>query len=295
MESAALTQMATKPRVRKPAKHRASWRGNLSFGLVSFPVQAVNALNRKQSDIHFHQLHATCHRRIHYQKVCPVHGQVSNDEIISGFEYRKGKYIEVEPEELDAVRTKKERSLTIDTFVNPTSIDPVYFDGRMYYLLPDGPASQDPYAIIAEAMERAECWGIGQIVFSGKDQLVAVRPIESRLHMAMLNYDEEIKTPAEVLPRPKRAAGAAKQVKLAQSLIDAWYSDDFDFTSYDDNYRERLERLIQAKKKGHEVVEPEGEDGEPEVINLMEALKQSIEDAKSGRSRKKSRKRKRSA
>jgi DNA end-binding protein Ku len=280
---------------RKPPRHRASWRGNLSFGLVSFPVQAVNALNRQQSDIHFHQLHATCHRRIRYQKVCPVHGEVSSDEIVSGFEHRKGKYIEVEPEELDAVRTKKERALTIDAFVDPASIDAVYFDGRMYYLVPDGSASQEPYAIIAEAMERAECWGVGQIVFSGKDQLVAVRPLDGRLHMAMLNYDEEIKTPADVLPRPKRAAGAAKQVKLAQSLIDAWYSDDFDFTSYDDNYRERLERLIEAKKKGHEVVEPEDDAEEPEVINLLEALKQSVQNARSDRPRKKSSRRKRSA
>ena len=286
--------MAAKQKTRAP-KHRASWKGNLSFGLVSFPVQAVNALNRQQSDIHFHQLHATCHRRIHYEKVCPIHGEVPNDEIISGFEYRKGKYIEVEPEELDAVRTKTERTLTIDAFVDPMTVDPVYFDGRMYYLVPDGPVSQQPYAIIAEAMERAECWGIGQIVFSGKDQLAAVRPFDGRLHMAMLNYDEEIKTPAEVLPRPKRAAGAAKQVKLAQTLIDAWYSDDFDFTSYDDNYRERLERLIKAKKKGHEVVESEEEKEEPEVINLMEALKQSVQHARSGHSRKKTHKRKRSA
>src|SRR5215207_8655853 len=110
--------MAAKRKKATP-KHRASWRGHLSFGLVSFPVQAVNALNRQQSDIHFHQLHAECHRRIHYQKVCPVHGEVPNDEIVSGFEHRKGKYIEVEPDELDAVRTKKERALTIDAFVDP--------------------------------------------------------------------------------------------------------------------------------------------------------------------------------
>jgi DNA end-binding protein Ku len=286
--------MAAKQK-KSTSKHRASWRGHLTFGLVSFPVQAINALNRQQSDIHFHQLHATCHRRIRYQKVCPLHGEVSSDEIISGFEHRKGKYIEIDAEELEAVQTKKERSLTIDGFVDPASIDPVYFDGRMYYLVPDGPASQEPYAIIAEAMERSECWGIGQIVFSGKDQLVAVRPLEGRLHMAMLNYDEEIKSPAEVLPRPKRATGAAKQVKLAQALINSWYSQDFDFTSYDDNYRERLERQIETKKKGHDVVEPEAEEEEPEVINLMEALKQSVQHSRSGRSRKKSRKRKRSA
>jgi DNA end-binding protein Ku len=285
--------MAKKTQARKPPKHRASWRGSLTFGLVSFPVQAVNALNRQQSDIHFHQLHAKCHRRIQYQKVCPVHGEVSNDEIVSGFEQRKGKYIEIEPEELDAVRTKKERSLTIDAFVDPSTIDPVYFDGRMYYLVPDGPAAAEPYAIVAEAMERAECWGIGQIVFSGKDQLVAVRPLEGRLHMAMLNYDEEIRRPGEVLPRPKRTAESAKKLKLAQTLIAASYSEDFDFTSYDDNYRERLQRLIAAKKKG-EVVEAPDDEQEPEIINLMEALKRSVEHVRKGRSAK-PRKRKRSA
>jgi DNA end-binding protein Ku len=284
--------MATKKK--KSPKHRASWRGHLSFGLVSFPVQAVNALNRQQSDIHFHQLHAECHRRIRYQKVCPVHGEVSSEDIVSAYEYRKGKYIEIESEELEAVRTKKERALTIDAFVPPSTIDPVYFDGRMYYLLPDGPTAQEPYAIIAEAMDRAECWGIGQIVFSGKDQIVAIRPMEGRLHMAMLNYDEEVRTPAEMLPRPPRAASAGKKVKLAQTLIDAWYDADFDFTSYDDHYRERLQRLIDTKKKGHEAVAPDEAQEEPEVINLMEALTQSVAQARK-RSARKHRRGKRSA
>jgi DNA end-binding protein Ku len=218
--------MATKSKSRP--KRRASWRGQLTFGLVAVPMQAVNALDRQQSDIHFHQLHAQCHRRIQYRKVCPVHGEVTGDEIVSAYEHRKGKYIEIEPEELDAVRTKKERALAIDAFVDPAAIDPVYFDGRMYYLLPDGEGAGEPYAILAEAMEKAACWGIGQIVFSGKDQLVAVRPLEGRLHMAMLNYDEEIRRPAEVLPRPRRASGAAKKVKLAQALIEAWFSEDFE-------------------------------------------------------------------
>jgi DNA end-binding protein Ku len=143
-------------------------------------------------------------------------------------------------------------------------------------------------------MDRAECWGIGQIVFSGKDQLVAVRPYEGRLHMAMLNYDEEIRTANEVLPRPKRPTGSAQKLKLAQTLIRASYSEDFDFTSYDDNYRERLQRLITAKKKGDEVVAPEEED-EPEVIDLMQALKQSVARARKGRPASRRRHHKRSA
>jgi len=265
----------------------------LTFGLVSFPVQAVNALNRQHSDIHFHQLRASCHRRIHYQKVCPVHGEVSNDEIVSGYEHPKGKYIEIEPEELDAIRTKEERALKIDAFVSPTTIDPIYFDGRMYYLIPDGGAAEEPYATIVAAMDRAECWGVGQIVFSGKDQIVAVRPVEGRLHMAMLNYDEEIRAPHDVMSRAKSPL-AGKTVRLAQPLIKAWYTDDFDFSAYEDHYRERLQRLIAAKKQGHEIVAPEEEEEEPAVVNLMEALKRSVAHAASGHSGKKSR-RKRSA
>src|SRR5436190_969634 len=176
-------------RAPKRSKHRASWKGNLTFGLVSFPVQAFNAFNREQSDIHFHQLHASCHRRIRYQKVCPVHGEVPNDEIVSGYEYAKGKYVEIEPEELDALETQRDRSLTIDTFIEPETIDPIYLDGRMYYLMPGGAGAEEPYAVMAEAMEREERYGVGQIVFSGKEQLAMVRSVDGVLQMSMLNYD----------------------------------------------------------------------------------------------------------
>src|SRR5688572_12481894 len=118
--------MAKSKRKQAPRGPRASWKGNLSFGLVSFPVQAFNAINREGSDIHFHQLHAQCHRRIRYVKVCPEHGEVTQDEIVSGYEYKKNKYVEIDPEELDAVRTARERALTIDAFVEPDAVDPLY-------------------------------------------------------------------------------------------------------------------------------------------------------------------------
>src|SRR2546430_17550298 len=100
-------------RARGASKSRASWKGQLTFGMVSFPVEAFNALDRQHGDIHFHQIHAACHSRIHHQKVCPLHGEVSNDEIVSGYEYKKGKYVEVEPEELEALRTESDRALKI--------------------------------------------------------------------------------------------------------------------------------------------------------------------------------------
>jgi DNA end-binding protein Ku len=268
--------MATKQKKSKrQAKLRASWKGNISFGLVSFPVQAINARDAKGSDIHFHQLHATCHRRIRYEKVCPLHGEVSKDEIVSGYEFRKGQYVEVEPEELDALRTKSERSLTIDAFVEPEAIDPIYFDGRMYYLVPGGKAAEEPYAVVAEAMEREGRYGVGQVVFSGKDQLALVRPYEGLLHMAMLNFDEEIRRPAEVMAAHKPPRVGGRKVQLAQTLVRTWFSDDFDFAAYDDRYREKLQELIDAKIEGREIEAP-AEEEPPEVINLMDALKKSI-------------------
>ena len=261
----------------KPAsKPRASWKGNLTFGLVSFPVEAFNALSREGSDIHFHQLHAECHRRIHHQKVCPVHGEVTNEEIVSGFEVSKDQYIEVDPDEIDALRTESERALTIDAFVAPDTIDPLYYDGRMYYLAPANDSAKAAYNVIVTAMQREEVYAVGQVVFSGKDQVVLVRVVDQVLHMAMLNYDAEIRAPEKVVVAASKSATQTRQIKLAQTLIRDWSVDDFDFSQYTDAYRERVEELIEAKKKGHKVEAPDEEDEEPETINLMEALKRSL-------------------
>lgn len=265
----------TKSAMKRP-KYRSSWKGNLTFGLVSFPVQAINAVNREQSDIHFHQLHNECHSRISYRKVCPIHGEVPSEEIVSGYEYKKGQYVEIEPDELDAFRTSRERALTIDAFVEPDAIDPIYFDGRMYYLLPAGAGADEPYVVLAEAMEREERYGVGQVVFSGKEQVVLVRPVDGVLHMAMLNYDAELRPAEEMVAQVAKPRGAQRKVELAQTLIRNWSPRDFDFTAYQDRYREKVKDLIEAKIAGREIVQPEAEEVPEEVVNLMDALKQSI-------------------
>jgi DNA end-binding protein Ku len=280
---------------RTTPKRRASWKGNLTFGLVSFEVEAFNALDREASDIHFHQLHAKCHHRIHYEKVCPVHGTVPNDEIVSGYEYTKDKYIEIDSEELTALHTKKERALTVDAFVSPDAIDPLYFDGRMYYLVPAIAAAQGPYGVLTAAMDREERYAIGRVVFSGKDQIVLVRPLDGVLHMAMLNYDAEIRPPGKVALGLKRAAGMTREVKLAQTLIRGLFANDFDFDRYEDTHRERVEALIKAKLKGEDLVAPEDDDEEPDVVNLIDALKQSIGRTPSKGRRASSSRKKRSA
>jgi DNA end-binding protein Ku len=271
------------------SKLRASWRGQLRFGLVSFEVQAVNAENKQQAEVHFHLLHEPDHERIHYAKICPKHGEVPNDEIVEGYEVSKNHYVEFEKEELDELRTEAERALTIDAFVSAEEIDPIYFDGRMYYLIPSGSGASEPYALLEAAMEKKRRWGLGQVVFSGRQQLALVRPHEGVLTMAMLNYDAEIRKPSEIkneFTRPRTTPG---KLRLAEDLIGKWQDGKFDFSSYKDRYREKVKEAITARKKGAEVAAPE-EEPEPEVINLMDALKRSVEGVSTkGRRTKKNR------
>src|SRR3954465_12947832 len=116
---------ASRKKKKSRSKFRASWRGQLRFGLVSFDVQAINAEIKENAEVHFHLLHEPDHQRIHYAKVCPKHGEVPSDEIVEGYEYAKGKYIEFEKEELDVLRTEQEKALSIDAFVSAEEIDPI--------------------------------------------------------------------------------------------------------------------------------------------------------------------------
>lgn len=256
------------------SKHRASWRGQLRFGLVSFEVQAVNAEIKENAEVHFHLLHAPDHERIHFAKVCPKHGEVPQDEIVEGFEYAKGKYVEFDKEELDELRTQSEKALTLDAFVDADEIDPIYFDGRMYYLIPSDTGSNEPYALLEAAMQRQDKWGIGQVVFSGREQLTLVRPVDGVLAMSMLNYDAEIRKPSEIKRVFSRPETSARKLRLAEQLIANWHEAKFDFSDYKDHYRQKVKAAINAKKKGEPITVPEEE--EPEVINLMDALKRSI-------------------
>src|SRR4051794_25681771 len=255
---------------RKPrSKFRASWRGQLRFGLVSFEVQAINAENKDKAEVHFHLLHEPDHQRIHYTKICPKHGEVSNDEIVEGFEYAKGRYVEFDKEELDLLRTQEEKALSIDAFVGSDEIDPIYFDGRMYYLLPFGANSGEPYALLEAAMEKKKRWGVGQVVFSGREQLAVVRPVDGVLTMAMLNYDAEIRKPSEMKSEFTRPRTATNKLRLAEDLISKWQDNKFDVAFYKDRYRQKVKDAIAAKKKGIDI-EPPDEEQEPEVINLMD-------------------------
>ena len=258
---------------------RSSWKGYIKLSLVSVPVQAFTASVSGGGEIHLNQLHEECHSRIRYKKVCPIHGEVPNDEIVTGYEYAEGQYVIVEGSELDKLRTESDRAINIDTFIDPADLDPIYYDGRTYYLVPDTPVGHKPYAVLYKAMEKQGKYGVAQVVFSGKEQLVLIRPYEGLLTMTMLSFDNQVRKPAAFRDEIVTSEVSQQELKLAEMLIDASTADKFDFPGYEDLYTKRLTELIEAKAAGKEIVSPPAEE-ETQVINLMDALRQSVAKAK---------------
>lgn len=254
---------------------RSSWKGYLKLSLVSVPVQAFNATSSSGGEIHFNQLHSVCNSRIKYQKVCPIHGEVSKDEIVLGYEYAKGQYTIIDPDEIEKLRTEVDKAIEIEEFIAPEALDPMYLDGRNYYLVPDTAVGQKPYAVLQAAMAKRNRHGIARVIFSGKEQIVMVRPLDGLLVMSMLTYDAEIRKPEAFADEVHKTDLAAQEVKLAEMLIDASTAKKFDIAKYRDLYTERLTELINAKVEGKEIVAPPADEEVP-VINLMDALKQSL-------------------
>src|SRR4029079_4608242 len=145
-----------------------------------------------------------------------------------------------EKAELDDLRTEQERALTVDAFVSSEEIDPIYFDGRMYYLIPSASSASEPYALLQAAMEKKNRWGVGQVVFSGREQLAIVRPLDGVLTMAMLNYQAEIRKPSEIKSEFTRPRATGAKLRLAEDLISKWQEGEFNLSSYKDRYREKV-------------------------------------------------------
>jgi DNA end-binding protein Ku len=260
---------------------RATWRGDLKLSLVSVPVEAFNA-QASGKEYHFNQLHAECHSRIRYKKVCPIHGEVTGDEIISGYEYAKGQFAVIDPEELDQLRTENDKAITIEQFISPAQLDPLYLDGRSYYLVPHTSSGTKAYAVLLAAMKERDRAAIARVVFSGKEQLVVVRPTEELLTMSMLSYEDEVRQPSAFSHDLAKVHYSPKELQLAEMLIDASTVKRFDLGDFTDLYTERVTQLIETKLEGREVTTaPETQ--QVSVINLMDALRKSIDKKQPGR------------
>ena len=258
---------------------RPSWTGSISFGLVNVPVKAYTAV--RDHDVHFHQLDKKSGSRIRYHKVAEDTGkEVDSDDIVLGFELRKGKYVTFDDAEMEALRPASTRAIDVTDFVELAEIDPIYYE-RTYWLAPDGDAAKQAYQLLLAAMEDEERVAIGSVVMREKQYLVAIRPVDGVLAMSTMRFADEVVPRSEIEALPRRSSPDPKALKMATQLIDG-LSSEWDPTQYHDTYTEELRSRIKRKDHGKEVVEsadkPEGR-----VLDLMAALEASVDAAKKRR------------
>jgi DNA end-binding protein Ku len=253
----------------------------VSFGLVAIPVKLFTA-NQSSSAISFNLLHKADGSRLRQQYICQKDGEVvERDAMVKGYEFAKDQYVQFAPDEIKALEEVGSHAVEISEFVPIESIDPVYYD-KTYYLAPDKGAGK-PYALLTEALKQAGRCGVGRWAARGKGYLVILRPIGDVLAMQQLHYAADVRRASEV-EIPKTEVKPA-ELKLAQQLIDAQTAEKFDADAYKDEVRGRIEAAIKKKvDEGQEITMAEpAPAGDGKVIDLMEALRASLE--KSGKSR----------
>lgn len=269
---------------RKATKQRPVWKGLIKIGLVTFPVRALSARIKAKSEVDLDWLHRDCHRRIQYKKICPVHGEVKQSDIVSGYALGRGKYVVIEPEELAKLRAKSDKIMTVESMVDEGAIDCRFFTEKTYYVLPDGNVAERPYAVIADAMDEQGRAAIVRIVMFRREQLALVRVVDGVFIMTVLNHESEFQEPARFAAQAPKAHGSRRERDMAAALVEAMSDRQFDFASYKDEYVEELQKLIRLKAEGKEIEAP-AEEEEPEVVNLMEALKASLAGVSNGSAR----------
>ncbi|MFC5571266.1 Ku protein [Lysobacter yangpyeongensis] len=245
----------------------------VSFGLVAIPVKLYTATESK-GGISFNLLHKKCGSRVRYQVMCAREEiPIDRDEIVKGYEFAKDQYVMFTPEELKALEEVGTHSADVVEFVPISAIDPVYFD-KAYYLAPDKGGAK-PYALFAKALRESGRCAIGHWATRGKSYIVMIRPVEDGLVMQQLLYDTEVRKIGD-LDIPRTDVKPA-ELKLAQQLIDSQSSDSFDPSQYKDDVAQRIEAAVQKKVEGEQITLAEEPEGGAQIIDLMEALRASLE------------------
>jgi DNA end-binding protein Ku len=251
----------------------------VSFGLVSIPVKLYSATEASRA-VSFNMLHKTCGSRLKQQYICIKEDvPVPREDIVKGFEFAKDQYVIFTPEELKAMEEAGTHMAEITEFVPLEAIDPVYFD-KAYYLAPDKGGAK-PYALLASALLKSKRCALGRWAARGKQYIVMIRPVEDGLIMQQLLYAGEVRAMKD-LEIPKTEVKPA-ELKLAQQLIEQQTSETFDPTAYTDEVAARIEAAVQKKVAGQEITMAEAPQGGAQVIDLMEALRASLEKKAPGR------------
>lgn len=263
---------------------RAYWKGQIRLALVSIPVEVYSA-TKAGSKISFNQIHEPSGKRISYEKVVPGIGPVDRDEIIRGYEISKGSYVLLEDEEIEAVKIESKRTLELVQFVDACEIDPLYFE-KPYYVAPQDELAEEAFIVLREALRKSKKVALGQLSVRGREKLVAIKPCGKGLLLETLRYADEVRAGQSFFDAIDEAKPKKELLDLANTLIEQ-KSAPFDASEFEDRYSETLKKLIDKKAKSkskkaviEDVDDPDVSSGS-NVIDLMAALKKSVEGDKS--------------
>jgi len=250
------------------------WSGYLTFGLISMPVRLFSGA--RSSGISFNQLHRTDHQRVKQQLICSADSQVlERSDIVKGYEYRKGEYVIVEPEEIKKIEPKTAKTMEILEFVKTADVDPVYFESS-YYMVPEE-AGRRPYALLTKALEESEYVAIAKLTMHNREYTVFLRPHKGGMMLHTMYYAEEVRE-VESFGAPDVEIKEA-EIKVAHQLIEA-LADEWDPEKYHDTFQDNLKKLIETKLEGGTIQAVEQPKKLAPVVDLMAALKESLQNAK---------------
>src|SRR3954451_18008517 len=262
---------------------RTTWNGSISFGLVNIPVGLAPATKpaARQSDVSFRMLHRECGTPIKQKRWCPVHDrEVASDEIVKGWEVAKGEFVMIEEADLEALESQDtSRSIEIGSFVGIEGGEPIYFDRTSFLAPAPNAAARRPYVLLLKAMRETGRAALGRFVLAGKEKLVLIRPRGESLALETLFLAEDVYSQAEIEEDVEGTELKPAELALAQQVIDrlTGYCAPAELTS---EYRRDLRAMLEAKLQGTEVKRPEPVAEEAEVVDLMEALRRSVAEAK---------------
>jgi DNA end-binding protein Ku len=263
---------------------RPTWSGSIQISLVSIAVKIFPATNAGRQ-IDFHQIDRKTHTRIHHRNVDEA-GEVEKADIVKGFEYTKNRYIEIDLEELKALRLPTAATMQIKQFVKAEELPLALFE-RPYFVAPKDNVQAKALGIMRKALAQTNRLGIGEIAFSGREHLVAIgaplNPKQKGLMLYTLRYENELRDPKSVLTNVEEASVAGDELSLAKQLIDKSTSK-FDLSAYKDDYEAAVKKLVDAKRKGKPLPEPEPEPTKAKVVSIVDALRSSLAQDKNPKS-----------
>jgi DNA end-binding protein Ku len=255
---------------------RASWKGYIKLSLVSCPVRLYPATSASER-ISFHQLHKKTHNRINMKPVDPELGLVERSELVKGYEYEPKQYVIIDESDLEAVKLESNHTMNIEAFVDADEVDIIY-DDTPYFLTPDGAMAEETFAVLREAMRKANKLAVARLVLSSRERVVTIGPRGKGMFLYTLRNPKEVRNSSEYFAEIPEVKADPEMLDLAQKLIDQKVSK-FDPSKYEDRYEAALMEVIKEKLKGHKpVVAAAPERGN--VINLMDALKASLGQSK---------------